>query len=448
MSTLADRDTVAEIEAELEQEIRSGQYAVGQKLVAGRELARRFGVPHCRVHRAIKNLEQKGLLYAAQGRGTFVADPATPQAVDVMPGGHAEMKQIRIAVSPDAGVDPWILQTLGKALEAVRYHLPFLDITLQPLSGERSAETADIELFSCHGLAREKDNVAALDDLDVAWDELTDGARDTGSFDGVLKGLPILWTDATVYAARAGLAECDHDALRNSTRPSDLFRVGQAIEESSNGALTGTRYRGAIYHSALYGVVFSHRDGQFHFDEDRMREFLEDMKPWIGKEQLLQLRESVTYAKPYAIMPDFTTGLHQFDDPTRYTTLPLPKRPGGFTCHSILLAGVRKEADPEDARMVLAALVKEDIQRILVGTRGEWLAIHHQVLREQERATPFATGAVSYRLDPRGVHVQKDHACFAPYAAHLNTEAGKFFMDIQPLDRTLDRLRSADISMV
>ena len=56
----------------LEQQIRSGHFAVDDRLPSESELERRYGVSRTPVRRALQDLEAAGLIYRAQGRGSFV----------------------------------------------------------------------------------------------------------------------------------------------------------------------------------------------------------------------------------------------------------------------------------------------------------------------------------------------------------------------------------------
>jgi len=59
----------------LRQEIREGQYSVGERLANERTLAERFKVSRGTIRKAMKMLETERLIARQQGRGTFVANP-------------------------------------------------------------------------------------------------------------------------------------------------------------------------------------------------------------------------------------------------------------------------------------------------------------------------------------------------------------------------------------
>src|SRR2546423_14729597 len=56
----------------LERDIRSGKYAAGQKFPSEAALVQRFGVSRITVGRAVRELQQRGLLDRISGSGTYV----------------------------------------------------------------------------------------------------------------------------------------------------------------------------------------------------------------------------------------------------------------------------------------------------------------------------------------------------------------------------------------
>lgn len=61
--------------------IQSGEWPVGQRIPSERALMRMLSVSRATVRQGIDNLVKEGVLYRAQGRGTFVAAPKIRQGV-------------------------------------------------------------------------------------------------------------------------------------------------------------------------------------------------------------------------------------------------------------------------------------------------------------------------------------------------------------------------------
>lgn len=68
-----------QLAATLQQEIEQGRYAANAPLPAERELAASFDVSRDTVRKAIRLLEEQGVLYSDHGRGTFAAPESVRQ---------------------------------------------------------------------------------------------------------------------------------------------------------------------------------------------------------------------------------------------------------------------------------------------------------------------------------------------------------------------------------
>ena len=70
-----------QIASEIEQEIKRGDPAPGQKLPTEKSLAERFGVNRHTVRQAMNRLAELGLIRVEQGRGMFISDAALEYTV-------------------------------------------------------------------------------------------------------------------------------------------------------------------------------------------------------------------------------------------------------------------------------------------------------------------------------------------------------------------------------
>lgn len=80
------------IEAVLRQRIVSGEYPPGSRLPAQDVLAGQFGVTLMTLRQAIGALEASGLVWAARGKGTFVADRPVDIRLDNLSSFNAQME--------------------------------------------------------------------------------------------------------------------------------------------------------------------------------------------------------------------------------------------------------------------------------------------------------------------------------------------------------------------
>lgn len=77
----------------LEQKILSGELKPGDSLPSETDLGKEFALSRMTVRKCLSMLAERGLVYASQGRGTFVSRPALDRAVFTLDEFHQEMRQ-------------------------------------------------------------------------------------------------------------------------------------------------------------------------------------------------------------------------------------------------------------------------------------------------------------------------------------------------------------------
>lgn len=82
-----------QLKAILAEKIHSGQWKVNDRIPTERELCDAYGVSRATVRLALGELENEGLLYRKQGRGTFVAAPKIEQLLSGFYSFTDEMKK-------------------------------------------------------------------------------------------------------------------------------------------------------------------------------------------------------------------------------------------------------------------------------------------------------------------------------------------------------------------
>lgn len=73
--------------------IQAGTFAPHTRIPSERELAQRFGVNRLTVTKALKELEQAGIVYVRIGKGTFIAPETINLQLDILMGFTEEMAQ-------------------------------------------------------------------------------------------------------------------------------------------------------------------------------------------------------------------------------------------------------------------------------------------------------------------------------------------------------------------
>ena len=123
-----------QLKNQLLENISAGVYAKGQKIPTENELAQNFSVSRITVRKALKELEQEGLLVRHQGKGTFVTDHSLRrdishnssfsdicQATGLTPGARTIKSVIEDATDSDIkelGISP---DSKVIVLERIRY---------------------------------------------------------------------------------------------------------------------------------------------------------------------------------------------------------------------------------------------------------------------------------------------------------------------------------------
>jgi GntR family transcriptional repressor for pyruvate dehydrogenase complex len=98
-----------QIVLQIEDSIRKGELSEGSQLPAERDLAKQFGVSRTAVREAIKALQEKGLVDAFPGRGTFITNGTANsmrRSLDRIiksgePGGWAYLVEVREILEPE-----------------------------------------------------------------------------------------------------------------------------------------------------------------------------------------------------------------------------------------------------------------------------------------------------------------------------------------------------------
>lgn len=98
-----------QIAQQIEESIRKGELREGSQLPAERDLAKQFGVSRTAVREAIKALQEKGLVDAYAGRGTFVTNGTSNsmrRSLDRIiksgdPDGWAHLVEVRGILEPE-----------------------------------------------------------------------------------------------------------------------------------------------------------------------------------------------------------------------------------------------------------------------------------------------------------------------------------------------------------
>lgn len=344
-------------------------------------------------------------------------------------------------------------QMWQEVLDSFLKDSPFFEIkTCFDGDNESAALTSDLCFSSPIFFAKNQARWSELDDHftrggAIVETELCDGIWEVGKLNGRLSGLPVLRATPVILANLEVLAKyrIRPEDLRE---PVDIFRIGAAIEEQSQGVVRGCGFWSVTQHASPYGVEFRRADRRIQFDEGRMRTFFSATKPFVKPHHFVDMYRDR--------LPLFLTGnqvfyhtfLYMHDElkarvgATPIQAVPWALAPEGFVCESAFMGQINRNTRfPEETRELLAYFVSAAAQRIFARCAPHWLSVRRDVLREQQAASPFPPGSVVYGFNPRNYPIQMDPELFEQYCLKLNSEAARFFLNRQSLDQTIEKLR-------
>src|SRR3546814_12120075 len=85
-----------QLAAVLKRRIFSGEWPPGQQIPTLEELTQQFGVARVTARQAVGTLEQEGLIWRRQGKGTFVADGVSTQRWLTLESDWSSLVRIKI----------------------------------------------------------------------------------------------------------------------------------------------------------------------------------------------------------------------------------------------------------------------------------------------------------------------------------------------------------------
>jgi hypothetical protein len=441
----------------------SGGAQSHQRLLATRKLAKKLNTSVHQVHRAIGELKDRGYLYSRHGSGVYVSETA-PFLRDRAPrakaltrakdfGGifsaSAQPMFASLRFTVNAGYDKAAKVMWNAVLDAFRRRYPFigleygfdLDRAARDDDDIRFGATSDVvltpEAFQAFGPEE-------LGDAGLDLEGLCPGTLDLGrSPDGkALLAAPVLRCQGMLAVnddllGRAGL---DADDIRT---PADLFQMGAELGERQEGVY-GFNFAGVRQYASLYGVEIRREGDRFAFDRDLMARLLADLKPHIRPHhftiatdrcdaEFLDGHLGLFYRLwlLYPLMCERTTALR----PAR-----LPVLEGGFACEAAIVAGISpRSSNREEALLLLAFLAGREAQDLFTEHGPNWLSVRPDVLETQQASSPFPPGSMLYDFDARAYFAEVDPVIYG-HSRRWNTQAAKFFTDMQGLETTLEKL--------
>jgi DNA-binding transcriptional regulator YhcF (GntR family)/ABC-type glycerol-3-phosphate transport system substrate-binding protein len=444
-------DPVKELEKKIIKDIENSDLEPHQRLAPERKLADIYNVPRMRVHQAIARLVEKGFLYSRRGSGTFLADFAqyeesliiTKEQKEIenfpsfIPSNECEKIRLNIPV-PESGqqADAW-----KKVIAGFNERFPFLQTEVEFGSWERH-ENLDLYIASPNDLPQIKDI-----ELNISIDksEFSDKIFDVCQIEGRQLAAPILRVPP-LAVVNLDILKRAHINRQEFIAPEDLMRIGAEVEEKTG--IRGIRYLGGFFHGALYGLQFLRDNDSIEFDKESLNSFLDETKPYIKQHHFTPHGETGVdkfINGEYCIYPFFAVNLielngAQFD----IARVKLPLKEKGFVCEGMFIGGLNKKSgNREEAALLLEYILSEEAQKILTDELPFCLSVRKDVLAQQEENNSKELDGIHTEFDIRSYYTQRDLFIFDQYGKKLNTESGKYFWNMQSLEKTIERLKRA-----
>ena len=92
LSSRSPQPLYVQIKDQLRQRILEGDFKPHERLPSENELMKAFGVSRITIRQALRDLHSEGLVFSAQGKGTFVSKPKAEQSVRHLQGFGEAMK--------------------------------------------------------------------------------------------------------------------------------------------------------------------------------------------------------------------------------------------------------------------------------------------------------------------------------------------------------------------
>ena len=288
----------------------------------------------------------------------------------------------------------------------------------------------------------------ALNNTGIKIEDFSENIFELGKIDGSQVAFPILRVPPLV-SINLDILEKYGRSTAEITSPVDLLKLGFELEKAAgkDSSFIGSRYYGALFHGALYGVEFKHIGSDIKFDENNFSRFLEETKPYIKRQHFIPHNESgidkFTSGK-YCIYPHFSTDLLNISSVgIKLANLKLPLLKDAFVCEGIFMAAVDPETrNSEEAELLLEFFLSEEAQKTFIEKLPYCLSVRNDVLSMQKISNSPALNSCYMDFDLRSFYTQMDLVIFNDYAKKLNTETGKYFLGIQELKTTIDKLKS------
>lgn len=422
------------------------EYKSGEKLAPERHLAKEFNTTHSRIHRAIQLLVKEGLLVTKVGDGTYVTEKIREQEVrNPFSGEISDLdREMLGAVQTTFRVnvincDDFYMRTVWEEIfRSFTEECPFLRI--ESSFGDAGSEQFDVWIIGIHNTFREQAHLIEIDEDALAhygfsFNSINPAYRKLMSYPGRLCLLPLLRIPSTLFV-NMRLLEKSRFSPEDIASSVNIFSIAAELEKKLG--VHGMAYRGYHWHGCHYGMYAEEKDNHIEFDPPRLRSLLIDAAQYVKRENFLFERQPGY----------FEQGLQVFQHNSLQPRLPDMSKMGiirispamardGFMPESMICGAIPVGSRrPDEALIFLAFLESLKTQSFLAEKFPEWLPIHETLLKQKKYLSAPA-------IDLRSYYSFFSKRVYCDFGPMINVEAAKFFLNIQDIDTTMEKLRKA-----
>ena len=439
-------DQISEIEEKILREIKKNtpNKHKSNRLLSERKLAELYSIPRTQVREAVKRLIKKKYLYNIPGSGTYINKG--PKKVEIK-----EISNNMFSFPNLGGLETVKIKVKGlpqdyaweKVIKLFTEKYPFVEVVADE---DQDDAAADVVFNKTYELNMNRERFSEIDtDLmkkqGFNESDLCPNILKSCEVNGKLLGIPVLRTTSSLYANAELMEEygIKEEQIKDCD---DIFKLGDMVEEKSNGEVIGARYLGFIFHAALEGVVMEREGDKINFDSEKVKYFLEKIKPYIKKRHLTnpdsQLADFVN--DKCLFYPDFLAiypGLKENN--SNLIPIHIPHKKDGFVCEWMYLGAIPENAaNKEEASLLLAFLASAKAQRVFVEHAPYWLSVRSDILEKQKKTLPLQEQMIDF--DIRSYYPQLDTVLWKT-GPKINMELAKYFMGMQNLDEAIEKIK-------
>jgi len=410
-------------------------YGPGDRIPSERVIASILNESHNRVHRALQQLIEDGIVHSTGGqRGMFF----TPLLSDVSRRIQSKVVLKFAIKSPENPLQQRIWVRICELFHMVEH-----SVEIQIITDEGDAE-ADIYLTWLPLCDCSRFKELDLEKISEVQ-KMIDGIIPAGVQFGKQYGLPILHAPGAYWAHKNMLKKCRLD-VEQFRDPLDYYRWGKILEESGLCSF-GSSYLGFSYHACHWGIEYKNDGNFFRMDPALVRSYFKDMEEFDKDTYHL---ENVAHGVrlfhrgQQGLLPAYLCSLPLTEK--RFQLLGLPLHENGYACQLAYLLAMGKTTQHEDIVYDFFRFLLSDHIQELFFSPEVYFSVIDSVYRKQYQKICQETTVHIPPFDSRGLFslIDPDIWCFI--GKMLYDETADVLLQYKDRDKTIERICKINVT--